>query len=44
MTGTPGGVGDRRDPPLYMYEGDTIEVEISDVGLLKNQVINESSL
>ena len=44
VTGTPGGVGDRRDPPLYLKEGDNIEVEISEVGLLKNHVINESSL
>ena len=44
VTGTPGGVGDRRDPPLYLREGDDIEVEISEVGLLKNHVINESSL
>jgi 2-keto-4-pentenoate hydratase/2-oxohepta-3-ene-1,7-dioic acid hydratase in catechol pathway len=37
-TGTPGGVGDRREPPLYMKPGDTVEVEISGVGLLKNTV------
>jgi 2-keto-4-pentenoate hydratase/2-oxohepta-3-ene-1,7-dioic acid hydratase in catechol pathway len=37
-TGTPGGVGDRREPPLYMKPGDTIEVEISGIGLLKNTV------
>jgi 2-keto-4-pentenoate hydratase/2-oxohepta-3-ene-1,7-dioic acid hydratase in catechol pathway len=40
VTGTPGGVGDRRTPPVYMKEGDVIEVEISDVGLLRNPVIN----
>ncbi|TQK03480.1 fumarylacetoacetate hydrolase family protein [Herbaspirillum sp. SJZ107] len=37
-TGTPGGVGDRREPPLYMKPGDTVEVEISGVGLLRNTV------
>jgi 2-keto-4-pentenoate hydratase/2-oxohepta-3-ene-1,7-dioic acid hydratase in catechol pathway len=37
-TGTPGGVGDRREPPLYMKPGDTVEVEISGIGLLKNIV------
>ncbi|WP_420006300.1 fumarylacetoacetate hydrolase family protein [Arenibacterium sp. LLYu02] len=42
-TGTPGGVGDRRDPPLYMKDGDLIEVEISSVGLLRNQVRDEAS-
>ena len=44
VTGTPGGVGDRRDPPLYLKDGDKVEVEISEVGLLTNQVINEISL
>ena len=28
VTGTPGGVGDRRDPPVYMKDGDAIEIEI----------------
>jgi len=37
-TGTPGGVGDRREPPLYMKEGDVVEVEISSVGLLRNRI------
>ena len=44
VTGTPGGVGDRRDPPLYLKEGDKVEVEIPGVGLLRNNVISESSL
>jgi 2-keto-4-pentenoate hydratase/2-oxohepta-3-ene-1,7-dioic acid hydratase in catechol pathway len=37
-TGTPGGVGDRREPPVYMKEGDVVEVEIDRVGLLRNVV------
>lgn len=37
-TGTPGGVGDRREPPVYMKEGDVVEVEIDRVGLLRNIV------
>lgn len=37
-TGTPGGVGDRREPPLYMKPGDVVEVEISQVGKLRNVV------
>jgi 2-keto-4-pentenoate hydratase/2-oxohepta-3-ene-1,7-dioic acid hydratase in catechol pathway len=37
-TGTPGGVGDRRDPPLYMKPGDVVEVEISRIGHLRNVV------
>jgi 2-keto-4-pentenoate hydratase/2-oxohepta-3-ene-1,7-dioic acid hydratase in catechol pathway len=37
-TGTPGGVGDRREPPLYMQPGDVIEVEITRLGTLRNVV------
>jgi 2-keto-4-pentenoate hydratase/2-oxohepta-3-ene-1,7-dioic acid hydratase in catechol pathway len=38
VTGTPGGVGARRDPPLFMRPGDTIEVEVSRIGCLRNVV------
>ena len=41
VSGTPGGVGDRRDPPVYMFAGDTIEVEIGCLGKLSNPVIDE---
>jgi 2-keto-4-pentenoate hydratase/2-oxohepta-3-ene-1,7-dioic acid hydratase in catechol pathway len=37
-TGTPGGVGDRRDPPVYMKDGDVVEVEIDRIGILRNTV------
>jgi len=37
-TGTPGGVGDRRTPPVYMKEGDLTEVEISGLGVLSNRI------
>ncbi len=37
-TGTPGGVGDRREPPVYMKAGDVIEVEITGLGTLRNMV------
>jgi 2-keto-4-pentenoate hydratase/2-oxohepta-3-ene-1,7-dioic acid hydratase in catechol pathway len=37
-TGTPGGVGDRRDPPVYMKDGDTVEIEIDRIGILRNIV------
>ncbi|MCE6076626.1 fumarylacetoacetate hydrolase family protein [Agrobacterium vitis] len=39
VTGTPGGVGERREPPLYMKAGDVFEVDIPGVGLLANPVI-----
>ena len=41
LTGTPGGVGFRREPPLFMKAGDVIEVEISGIGTLSNPVVNE---
>jgi 2-keto-4-pentenoate hydratase/2-oxohepta-3-ene-1,7-dioic acid hydratase in catechol pathway len=40
-TGTPGGVGSRRTPPLWMKPGDVVEVEIDRVGLLRNGVADE---
>ncbi|MDE2501534.1 MAG: fumarylacetoacetate hydrolase family protein [Burkholderiales bacterium] len=41
-TGTPGGVGDRRVPPLYMKEGDLVEVEITGLGVLRNRIGTEA--
>tara|TARA_B100000989_G_scaffold190682_1_gene143619 strand:- start:4013 stop:4882 length:870 start_codon:yes stop_codon:yes gene_type:complete len=41
VTGTPGGVGDRREPPVYMKEDDVIEIEISKLGTLTNVVEKE---
>ena len=38
-TGTPGGVGSRRDPKVWMWPGDTCEIDISGVGILSNQII-----
>jgi 2-keto-4-pentenoate hydratase/2-oxohepta-3-ene-1,7-dioic acid hydratase in catechol pathway len=40
-TGTPAGVGSRRKPPLWMQPGDTIEVEVAEIGVLRNPVIAE---
>lgn len=37
-TGTPGGVGDKREPPVYMKAGDVIEIEITGLGILRNVV------
>ena len=41
VTGTPGGVGAARTPPLWMKPGDTVEIEIDQVGVLKNRVVAE---
>jgi 2-keto-4-pentenoate hydratase/2-oxohepta-3-ene-1,7-dioic acid hydratase in catechol pathway len=40
-TGTPEGVGHRRNPPLWMKPGDVLEVEISGVGTLRSRVVDE---
>jgi 2-keto-4-pentenoate hydratase/2-oxohepta-3-ene-1,7-dioic acid hydratase in catechol pathway len=42
-TGTPGGVGSKRKPPVWMKPGDVFEVEVSGVGVLRNPVIDEES-
>ena len=41
VTGTPGGVGSKRNPPVYMKPGDNVEVEISNIGVLSNTVEDE---
>ena len=41
VTGTTGGVGAYREPPVWMKEGDMVEVEISGVGILRNPITNE---
>lgn len=39
--GTPAGVGQSRTPPVWMKQGDTIEIEIEGVGLLVNKIEDE---
>src|ERR1700757_1248836 len=41
ITGTPGGVGAARKPPVYMQPGDVFEVEIEGIGVLNNPVQDE---
>lgn len=40
ITGSPGGVGKKRNPPLFMKAGDRIEVEIENIGHLSNVIID----
>jgi 2-keto-4-pentenoate hydratase/2-oxohepta-3-ene-1,7-dioic acid hydratase in catechol pathway len=40
-TGTPGGVGAARTPPVWLRPGDTIEVSISGIGVLRNTIADE---
>ncbi len=42
FTGTPSGVGHARKPePVWMKQGDTVEVEIQGIGVLKNGIEDE---
>jgi 2-keto-4-pentenoate hydratase/2-oxohepta-3-ene-1,7-dioic acid hydratase in catechol pathway len=41
-TGTPGGVGAKRVPPLWMKAGDTVEVQIERLGVLRNVIADET--
>ncbi|MCB1447826.1 MAG: fumarylacetoacetate hydrolase family protein [Rhizobiaceae bacterium] len=43
VTGTPAGVGLRRDPQVWMKHGDVVEVELEGVGVLRNPVVKEAS-
>ncbi|HZV10128.1 MAG TPA: fumarylacetoacetate hydrolase family protein [Novosphingobium sp.] len=40
-TGTPGGVGGKRQPPLWMKPGDILEVEVGGVGTLRHTIEDE---
>ncbi|WP_434575464.1 fumarylacetoacetate hydrolase family protein [Pseudomonas sp. Z3-6] len=42
VTGTPGGVGARRKPQLFMKHGDVVEVEIAEIGVLRNRIEKEA--
>ena len=42
VTGTPGGVGARRQPPVWMKPGDVIEIEVDRVGVLRNRIAAEA--
>jgi len=41
VTGTPAGVGMKRTPPLWLKPGDIVEVEISEIGTLRNSITAE---
>ena len=41
VTGTPAGVGAARTPPLWMKDGDVVEVELEGFGTLRNAVCDE---
>lgn len=41
LTGTPGGIGYRRDPQVFLRDGDQVEVTIAGLGVLRNTVVAE---
>ncbi len=41
-TGTPGGVGAAHKPPVWLRDGDVVEVEIGGIGVLTNTVCDEA--
>jgi 2-keto-4-pentenoate hydratase/2-oxohepta-3-ene-1,7-dioic acid hydratase in catechol pathway len=43
LTGTPTGAGARFDPPRYLKAGDVVRVEVSGVGALENEVVDEAA-
>lgn len=43
ITGSPGGVGKKRNPPLFMHEGDCVEVAIEKLGKLTNTIVESTS-
>ena len=43
VMGTPGGVGYARKPPVWMGPGDTIEIEIEGIGVLRNTVKKQTA-
>ena len=43
VMGTPAGVGQARNPPVWMKSGDTIEIDIEKVGTLRNPIAAEGA-
>jgi acylpyruvate hydrolase len=41
VMGTPAGVGQARTPPVWMKAGDTVEIEIENIGTLRNPIVAE---
>jgi len=41
-TGTPSGIGARRQPPLFLHAGDIVAVEIEPIGMIRNQLVAEA--
>ena len=42
VTGTPIGAGARFDPPRWLVAGDVVEIAVPEIGVLRNQVVDEA--
>ena len=42
VSGTPTGAGARFDPPRWLEPGDAVEVEVPEIGVLRNVVMDET--
>ena len=43
LTGTPSGVGFARNPPVFLKPGDSLELQIDNLGILRNPVVETES-
>jgi acylpyruvate hydrolase len=43
VMGTPAGVGQARNPPVWMKAGDTIEIDVERIGVLSNPIVAEAA-
>jgi acylpyruvate hydrolase len=43
-TGTPGGIGSRREPPVFLQPGDQVQVHIEGIGELANPVVADAAI
>ena len=42
VMGTPAGVGQARTPPVWMKAGDVVEIDIDQIGVLRNPIVTEA--
>ena len=42
LTGTPTGSGSHADPPVWLKPGDVLEIEVPEIGILRNGVVDEA--
>jgi len=44
LTGTPPGIGAKRNPPLLLKDGDIVSVEVEKIGSIENKIINKKGV